>query len=609
MFSFFVGQEGEKEVFKKLRKLLKKYNMEFILIPSASLKVLEGSREIDLLLIHPVLGIYIIEVKNFKNIDKLKEINPFKQAQKYQKILLSVLDKYNLNNSINVEYRVVFPKIKRKEGLEGLKAYGYGGYENHAIFKEDLDELNKFFYATNDMVPTQEEFKKIVSLLVPKPEQKEIVPILKSDGVFFFDTKQLSVLANYTGGLKIIRGVAGSGKSMILINFVKANPNKKFLVMCFNNKLASFLKKELKNTDAEVYTLFGFLKEIGFEFIGKKAGVCPKCKSDLIVRKGKKYFIGCSSFPKCKFTRDFTLKDKYDILEENTKELDKKIAPFVKKYDYFMADETQDLSAAVVRIIIQNLKNSILFIDEAQKIYPYTLNDIRDILYHPKFKPLEVNKENFINLKNIYRTPSNTARAALEILSLDKEIDEFYKKIRFATSIDDFRLILEEGDFFVGNFNDIEELKELTQKIKGEKIILSFDKYDVEEIEKNIPNVKSMPMMAVKGLEAENVIIHNFEEFLNVASSNKEFFRQLYVLLTRSKKNIYISINPKELKSNEKIEKVLKILNSYSNTTMENIVIKSKNYKEIDEEKVDKYTNYLVKGMELLAAFAGVWSA
>ena len=608
MLSHFIGKDGEKEVLKKLHKVLKKYNQDYLLLQNVALKVLGGSKDIDLLLIHPVLGIYIIEVKNYSSIDSLKYKNPFSQANEYQDILLSTINQ-EIGNVINVEYRVAFPKIKRKDGIEGLKAYGFSQYENHAIFKEDLEDLDKFFNATNPLVPKEHEFKKIISLLVPANEQKDIVPILKSDGIFFFDNKQLSVLSDYKGGLKIIRGVAGSGKSMILINFIKSHPKKKFLVMCFNKKLASFLEKELKGFNVDLFTMFGFLNEVGFKFEGKKVGKCPKCGSDLIVRKGKNLFVGCKSFPKCKFSRDLSLEYKYNILENEVDELKEKIAPFVKDYDYFLADETQDLAASVVRVIIENVKNSILFIDEAQKIYPYTMNDIRDVLYHPKFKPLKVNKNDFINLKNIYRTPSNTARAALEILSLDKEIDEFYKKIQFMSSIDDVRLILEEGDFYVGNFNDIDELKELSEKIKGEKIILSFDKDDINEIERKIPNIKSMPMMAVKGLEAQNVIIHNFEEFLNVASQNKEFFRQLYVLLTRSKKNIYISINPKELKTNEKIEKVLDILNSYSNTTMENIVLKAKESREIDDEKVDKYTNYLIKGVELLAAFAGFWSA
>ncbi|NPA11832.1 MAG: AAA family ATPase [Epsilonproteobacteria bacterium] len=609
MLSFIVGKEGERVVLDKLSKNLKAKGEDFILIPNVALKILGSNEDVDLLLIHPTLGIYIIEVKNYKSIDELKLKNPFKQANEYQDNLLSILSKNGLNTAMNVEYRVVFPKIRKKEGKEGLKAYGFDGYEYNAVFKEDLEDLDNFFYATQPMVPTENELKKIVSLLVPANEQKEILPIIKSDGVFYFDNKQLSVLSKYRGGLRIIRGVAGSGKSMILINFIKANPKSKFLVLCFNKKLKDFLKKELKGFNADVYTLFGFLNEVGFEFEGKKVGVCPKCEGDLVVRKGKNLFVGCANFPKCRFSRELSLEDKYKILENSIEELKEKIAPFVKQYDYFLADETQDLSAAVVRILIDEVKNSILFIDEAQKIYPYTLKDIRDVLYHPKFAPLKVSVENFINLRNIYRTPSNTARAALEILSKDKEIDEFYKKVRFISSIDDVRLILEEGDFYVGNFNELDELKELVEKIKGEKIILSFDKNDVDEIEKNIPNIKTMPMMAVKGLEAENVIIHNFEEFLNVASKNAEFYRQLYVLLTRSKKNIYLSINPKELKENEKIKEVVEILNSYSNTTMENIVLKSKSYKEVDEEKVDKYTNYLIKGVELLAAFAGFWSA
>ena len=121
-----------------------------------------------------------------------------------------------------------------------------------------------------------------------------------------------------------------------------------------------------------------------------------------------------------------------------------------------------------------------------------------------------------------------------------------------------------------------------------------------------------MPMASVKGLEAENVIIHNFEEFLNIASKSDIFYRQVYVLLTRSKKNIYISINKDELITNKKIENVLETLNKYSNATLEEAVrgnvINSSFLEKIDREKLEVGKNVLIAGIEIFAAVAGLFN-
>jgi len=524
-----------------------------------------------------------------------------------------------IGNVINIDYKVAFPSISKYEAIEYMKNNGYEAYINHSIFKEDLDDLNEFFKTTNAKVPNKEEFLKIISLLVPKPDQKDdIIPILTKDEVLFFDYKQLSVLNGYRGGLRVIRGVAGTGKTIILINFIKntlKNEKKKFLVLCFNKKLAKNLKKELKTQNVEVYSLFELIKETGFTFESKRAGKCPKCNEELVV-KNDKYgeFIACSNYPNCKYNEKLTPDKKYFILENQIDELMEKFKKFQekKKFDYFLSDETQDFPAGFTRVIIENIKNSILFIDEAQKIYPYTMDSIRDVLWHNKFGKYPHGGGNFRNLYNVYRTPSNISKCAFEILSFDKKIGKYYKSVNFIKKdfFNDIKFVLEEGEFLIDNFNDLDELKEVVDKIKGDKLILSFKKEDVKEIEKKL-NLQALPMASVKGLEAENVVIHNFEEFLNIASKNDIFYRQIYVLLTRSKKNIYISINEKELVRNEKIDNVLKILNKYSNSVIEEIAhSKVENNKsfQIDKEKIDLGKDILIAGLEIFGAVAGFFN-
>jgi len=125
-----------------------------------------------------------------------------------------------------------------------------------------------------------------------------------------------------------------------------------------------------------------------------------------------------------------------------------------------------------------------------------------------------------------------------------------------------------------------------------------------------------------KGKEGEKEVIKKLKEHLdkmnsnyyllsNVASKNSIFYRQVYVLLTRSKKNIYISINEKELIRNEKIDNILKILNKYSNSVIDEIAsskIENNNSFKIDKEKIDLGKNILIAGLEIFGAVAGIFN-
>ena len=64
-------------------------------------------------------------------------------------------------------------------------------------------------------------------------------------------------------------------------------------------------------------------------------------------------------------------------------------------------------------------------------------------------------------------------------------------------------------------------------------------------------SIDVLTMQSIKGLEAQNIIIHNFLPFLQTTLKNdrKLFYRKIYVLLTRSKENLYVSI-PEKLDEN-----------------------------------------------------------
>ena len=76
-------------------------------------------------------------------------------------------------------------------------------------------------------------------------------------------------------------------------------------------------------------------------------------------------------------------------------------------------------------------------------------------------------------------------------------------------------------------------------------------------------NIEVLTIQSIKGLEAQNVIIHTFLPFLQTIYKNEMalFYRKIYVLLTRSRENLYISL-PKNLDENlpDEIKQVIEVI-------------------------------------------------
>ncbi|WP_086322262.1 nuclease-related domain-containing protein [Campylobacter devanensis] len=115
--------KDEEIVIKSLISILQHSNENYYLIPKAKFQNANIIYEIDILLIHPILGIYIIEVKNWKSLDNIDKNNsPFNQASKYKNIILSVLNENFNRTPINVEMRAIFSNISKSDAKENLKS-------------------------------------------------------------------------------------------------------------------------------------------------------------------------------------------------------------------------------------------------------------------------------------------------------------------------------------------------------------------------------------------------------------------------------------------------------------------------------------------------------
>ena len=432
------GNIGETEVLESITKLLKngKDETNFFIIPKVQIEDGSTTKEIDIILLHPLFGLFVIEVKNWNKLIVTEENNPFEQAKEYKNLLLAKIKDEFGKVAINVEFRVVFPQLTYEDAKEFfLENKHLEAYKQHSFFKEDLqskERFRRFFNSVSPILPNKKEFLKIASLLVDKEKIKnsedKIMPIISNDEIIYFDHKQLSVLNGYTDGFRIIRGVAGTGKTIVLSHFINNKVNngevEKFLILCFNKKLVDnliqiFSESEYKES-IKINSLFTFLININFDF------------------------------EKCNINKETTFEERYKIFETDValEEFSLKFENYLKQnpIDYFICDETQDMPAGFMRIIYEKINDCIFFIDEAQKFYTYSMNDISNIFHHPKFEKLSM-QGRVKNLKNVYRTPSNIAKCAFELLSNDSKLNQYYKKSFYLKNdfLSDINFILEDG--------------------------------------------------------------------------------------------------------------------------------------------------------------------
>jgi len=623
----YKGNEGEAEVLSSITKLLNGSHSDqenYYLIPKSTLKDVNGSREIDLLLLHPVLGLYAIEVKNWKNLDSItQENNPFAQANEYQDLLLSTLKDEFGTIPINIEYRVVFPSISIEEGdIYFQNNRYYANYKNHTFFKEhlsDKDIFGRFFNSSNSAIPNKKTFLKISSMLVPtdklKSNENKVIPVITKDEILFFDQKQLSILNGYIGGFRVIRGVAGTGKTVILTNFVNnrllEDESEKFLIVCFNRNLVEATKnsfgEKFRKTNIAILSIMELLHRIGFDY------------------------------EKAEIDKNLNIDEQYRLFESDKalQEFKEKFSARVKKkpIDYFLCDETQDMPAGFMRIIYEEIKDCIFFIDEAQRFYPYTMQTIGEVFHHPKFEKLSM-RGRVKNLKNVYRTPSNIASTAFEILSHDDQLNEYYKKSYYLKKgfTSDINMILEDGTISIGKWDDFNELKKLLLTLPKDQdsVVLAYTRKSLEIIDEIINSINAteyisvMTMQSVKGLEAQNIIIHNFGHFIHngIKHKNEIIYRQIYVLLTRAQECIYLSLdNLEELKQDDRTNAIYNILEKSVKKldlqTTQNIktLSKEKNTSNIKLAKlkpifsdVKEGTEFVVAASELFVVIGGLFS-
>lgn len=182
--------------------------------------------------------------------------------------------KGKLRFPVNIVY--VFPAIKRDEVRDAGNAALKEFTKNHCLFKEDLQTVRSGLTSlenemlTNSVTEVSSESFKIcndninsilqriapeyvtirVSTIVDSETKagvdNELLIVTEKDAAvkaFRLDAEQINIVNKISKGDQLILACAGSGKSVLLIakcfKAATMNPNKQFLITCYNNNLYS----------------------------------------------------------------------------------------------------------------------------------------------------------------------------------------------------------------------------------------------------------------------------------------------------------------------------------------------------------------------------------
>jgi superfamily I DNA and RNA helicase len=537
-----------------------------------------GNLHPDFLLLSPKYGIIIAEIKDYSEKylktttitktgkwERLKHDkvilleNPFDQVYQYWRAIKDRIEFCQFPKDLNIPItRIVsFSQISQDDYVaEEIRKIAPS--KVYICFKEQLIRDKNFNEFCNDILPTDsqissEQFKVLRANIIPTsrlptPKQADLLKYFSAeDKIKLLDQEQERIARELGEGHRLIFGVAGSGKTVLLIArariLAKRHPNWKILILCYNkllrNLLFSLFNPQDYDADITISTFHswarGYILSAENEFSKMYEGAEQKAE-----REDKM----------TEFFQEFVPKLFLQMLEAQK---DNKII-----YDAILIDEAQDFEKEwflPIMLVLNPETNSLLI----------TFDGLQGIYARKKFYWKEVGIKAVGRSKRFeksYRTPIEIGRLAQEALpqalkELLGKFDEFIMTKEFLGNHGTVEIILSE--------TREEEYRKLAEKIsqllKNPQEILVLFKYNMSNINLEHPffevlkdyniewkdlhehNFKSPGLVlgtlhGSKGLESNIIIIPE----VNTYKSDRA--RQLlYVGITRSSNKLILSAN------------------------------------------------------------------
>ncbi|MCT4617867.1 MAG: NERD domain-containing protein [Marinisporobacter sp.] len=560
---------GEKRLFKVLKDILPENYMVWY-----ELRV--NSRYPDFIILGPDLGLVVLEVKDWQ-ISSISEAdsntytlhqnenhkNPIKQAREYMFHIVNELKKdrkltesngkYQGNLRFSYGHGVVFTRIL-KSSFE--KSPFVGTIEEKAVifqdeFKqiEENQDTNRLIEKLRAMIPNGFNFQTLEKNTIDRIRGNLFKEVkLSTDNEAIFKVMNLNQ-ERYAKGLgyghRVIRGVAGSGKTVVLMCRAKylseLHKDWNILVLCFNKTLAAYLKdsiigENIKNV--EVSHLHGWINPIF-----KNNGLNSVYKDE--------------------------------DLTKNISKITDTMLQKEKKYDAIIIDEGQDFEKEWLAFIVKCLRNPehshlLLASDGAQNLYnrKYTLKSIgikasgRTVIM----------RENYRNTKEILDYAHNFLIESID--AEDKNIEDNNYIINPKASLREGNNVnlMDCSDFYDEAYRIVGEITKLNKngiRFGDICILYPFKKYKdtnylqiIEEVlsKENIPyfsmskssntkskfkmdydSVKLSTIHSSKGLDFKKVFICGINDGILKYSSLEKAKKLLYVGMTRARNDLSIT--------------------------------------------------------------------
>ncbi|MEI1703968.1 3'-5' exonuclease [Acinetobacter baumannii] len=590
----------------------------------------------DFILWLPTHGLLAIEVKDWSK-SNFKEVNPthftgtFYRKDKahtvpnpraqVRTVAMNLRNKCKMNDSLiaksgfyegnplfPITHSVFYTNIYRSDAAAlGLLEEGINE-QNKILFKDELEydlenkdsrkelirkihlHFKEFFY----FEPlTYTQIKTLRYLLFPEIrintfENDELFDAQPQE-LMTLDIHQEMIAKNIGAGHRILKGVAGSGKSLVIACRAKylnsVYPDWKVLVVCFNNTLCNHIQNMMSENDVknlEISTFHGLVKKITNANLRKLDDESP---------------------------------DQYNLRVAEILNSYVESTNFLDKYDAILIDEGQDFAQEWIQSLVRILNpetNSILFCyDPAQNIFNRKRPSWRSF-------GLEVQGKKPTELMRCYRNTKEilvTARSFLNSKKLDSLVaeDDFdrvldpdtgeckigalpitYQSQSFKETIilivKKIKYLIDNGypentiAILISRHNSQDKLdtvleeafKKYAPKVDYKFILTSNDK---KTLNLKDLNVKILNFESSKGLEFDHVFLIGLENMPRITAKlvrDEDTERKLtYVAMTRAKENLYMISH----KNTGYFSEIAEIINSLKPAT--EIIIKKNKEAEI----------------------------
>ncbi|MFX0113637.1 MAG: UvrD-helicase domain-containing protein [Candidatus Hodarchaeota archaeon] len=526
----------------------------------------------DFLIFSPKMGILVIEIENSSSTSltqisgtenwrgrlngKEKDFpNPFNQLCSFWEILKQRISikEFHDRRDIPIHPLIVFPNIA-KESASGGKILGLKPERTIVLFKENLASYQVFQECLEPLISADlqlspQEMQHIRGSLIltsrlPHPTQEAIHSFIQSmttnQVLKLLDNQQEQFASNLGEGHRLVFGVAGSGKTVVLVaraRFLALRyPTWRILILCYNRLLANYLQQLLNPSDyqAEI-EISNFHKWARSLLTSKSAQYRTKyCLKKADVEEGH-YSLDT-------FFRDFVP----SLLQQLISGVS------IEHYDAILIDEAQDFEKEwlipILKLLNPKTNSLLIACDGLQGIYARKRFYWSDVGVQARGRVTRFRKT--------YRTPKNIGKLAYQFLTLDSDMAELIEREEaflatkdfsrgggnvtvqvFSKRKDEYNAILSAIEYFQGQKMSVLLLfSRNLEKINFQHPLISLLNeakitwHNLRETSLGSMGIYIGTLQGTKGLEADAVIIPEVDS-LRASCANRQL---LYVGMTRA---------------------------------------------------------------------------